>query len=146
MNTRVEWFPGDVTIEQAVNTIVTDSKLSPGAIEYTYVIPHKEIVNNLSEYKPCYRICIVWDQKTYEGNPPPVIIYGRELRKIATLRYRVYTHPRAEHADLQGREHFRYINTNRKSWDQMITTTSTTIANQMTGHIRKSQQFYKEPT
>ena len=66
----------------------------------------------------------------YRDSPPP-IIWGKELRKIETMRYRVYTQQREEQADLPGRDHFRLISSKIKPWDLMVTTTPTIITNQV---------------
>jgi hypothetical protein len=81
--TRVECYHIDTTIEDAVMALIIDNKLPADSIEYVYQVIYKETVNyNVNEYRPFYRLCIVWNQVNYGGKLPPTISIGRESRKL----------------------------------------------------------------
>jgi hypothetical protein len=129
LTTRVQWFHNEVFIGDAIKALITDARIAPDNIECVYQIAHKESVGNVNEFKMMYRICVVWKTDKCKGKLP-VLVCGRELRKLNTHTYRAFVNQTPEQADLPGREQFRVLSKNIVSWDKIATAKPTMITNQ----------------
>jgi hypothetical protein len=131
LTTRVQYFHNEVPVETVINALITDARISPDVIECVYQITYKENVGTVNEFNIMYRICVVWKADKCRGTLP-VVVFGRELRKLKTYKYRSFVHSTVEQTDLPGRDVFRLLGKHIVPWDKIVTAKPTMITNQRT--------------